>query len=404
MNTCIPLSSCAVPLSIYLHIPFCTSKCDYCDFFSQSGIAEPLMVRILEEEVRALDSSLSILTPPLIDTLYIGGGTPSVVPPTILRSFLERIFTSLPNIPAENTIEANPESFSLEFLQVIRDFPINRLSLGIQTFQPSFFPLLHRNSSPEINRKALDLVQEQWDRKLSIDLLYGIPGSTVKEALIDLEVAIRYHPHHISLYYLTPEENTRYGERIRKGELKLLSSFQEEKIRKTLLGRAKEFGYRQYEISNLAFPGEECKHNLRYWELRPYLGIGPSAVSTLPGIGNRILRITETSDLEQYGGQRDEQIQRNWEEIPPKVFLKEVFLMGLRTVFGIQRDSFLRMFGEIVEEVIPQTIQKYKRYFTMEKTRLTLTNEGRWWLNRILIDLFDEIDRFPNRIRCVWPV
>ncbi len=362
------------------------------------------MVRVLEKEVRSLDSFLSLLSPPSIDTLYIGGGTPNVVPPPILRSFLEQIFSRLPNIPTESTIEANPESVSKEFLQVIKAVPINRLSLGVQTFQNNFFSMVHRSSSPEINRKALTLIREHWDRRLSIDLLYGIPGSTVGWALEDLENAIRYHPHHISLYHLTPEENTKYGEQIRRGIMKPVSAFQEEKIRKTLLRRAREYRFYQYEISNLALPGEECRHNLRYWELRPYLGIGPSAVSTLPGLGNRILRITETTALGEYVEQQNEEIPKNWEEIPPKVFLKEVFLMGLRTVFGIQRDSFRRMFGVSIEEVIPGTVQKNSNLLKKDKIRFTLTERGRWWLNRVLIDIFDEIDQHPNPIRCGWPL
>jgi len=362
------------------------------------------MARVLEKEVRSLDSFLSILSPPLIETLYIGGGTPSVVPPPILRQFLEGIFARLPNIPTESTIEANPESVSTEFLQVIKAVPINRLSLGVQTFQNNFFPMVHRSSSQEINRKALNLIREHWDRRLSIDLLYGIPGSTVERALEDLEEAILYHPHHISLYHLTPEENTKYGKQIRRGIVKTVSASQEEKIRRNLLRRAREYGFYQYEISNFALPGEECRHNLRYWELRPYLGIGPSAVSTLPGAGNKILRITETAAIEEYGEQQNEEIPKNWEEISPKVFLKEVFLMGLRTVFGIQRDSFQRMFSVSIEEVIPGTIQKNSRFFKKDKTRFTLTERGRWWLNRVLIDIFDEIDQYSNPIRCGWPL
>lgn len=368
------------------------------------GITEPLMEAVLEEEIRRMDVYLSVLRPPSIDTLYIGGGTPSIVPPYLLGRFLERIFVRLPNTPKESTIEANPESLSIEFLDVIRGFPIDRLSAGIQTFQGSFFERFHRNSSPEINRAALTLVKEEWDRRFSIDLLYGIPGSTVQEALADLEEAVRYQPHHISLYQLTPEEDTRYGEAVQKGKVKPISSSREERMRRTLLRRAEELGFQRYEVSNLALPGYECRHNLRYWELRPYLGIGPSAVSTLPGMETGIVRLTEKANLKQYSEPHNIKNTTEWEEISAAVFMKEVFLMGLRTVRGLRRDFFQRIFGVTIEEVVPRSIQKYAPYIEQkDKISFTLTERGRSWLNRILLDLFDEIDQYPRLIHCNWP-
>jgi len=357
------------------------------------------MTGVLEEELYRLDLYLSILNPPSIETLYVGGGTPSTVPPHLLEKFLEGIFRRLPNVPKESSIEANPESLSEEFLRIIQSFPINRLSLGIQTFQSSFFQTFHRTSSPQINRKALDLLRKRWNRKFSIDLLYGIPQSTVQEALADLEEALEYHPPHLSLYQLTPEEGTKYREQVQRGKLPPLSASREEKIRRALLRRAEEAGLQPYEISNLSLPGEECRHNLRYWELRPYLGIGPSAVSTLPGKEGRILRIIETPDVHRYAVQHGMEL----EEISPVTFLKEVFLMGLRKVLGIRKDHFHHLFAISIEDVVPDTVQRHGGFFRQDETHFSLTDRGRLWLNRILIDLFDEIDQYPHPIHCAWP-
>jgi oxygen-independent coproporphyrinogen-3 oxidase len=398
-GTDLPLRSCPVPLSLYFHIPFCKSKCDYCDFYSLPGISEPIVTRVLEEELHRLDLYLSILNPPSIETLYIGGGTPSSVPPSLLGKFLDGIFRRLPNVPQESSIEANPESLSEEFIRVIQSFPLNRLSLGIQTFQSSFFQLFHRTSSPHINRRALDLLRNRWNRNFSIDLLYGIPHGTIQEALADLEEVLEYHPPHLSLYQLTSEEGTPYGEQVKKGKLPPLSASREEKIRSAWLRRAREFGLQPYEISNLALPGEECRHNLRYWELRPYLGIGPSAVSTLTGKEGRILRMTETPDVHRYA----EYHAIGLEEISPVTFLKEVFLMGLRTVRGIRRNYFRRLFNLAIEEVVPNTVERHGEFLPRDETHFSLTDRGRLWLNRILIDFFDEIDQYPHPITCAWP-
>jgi oxygen-independent coproporphyrinogen-3 oxidase len=359
------------------------------------------MERVLKEEINRLEYYLSILEPGSVETCYIGGGTPTVVPLEILYTFLEKIFRLLPNIPLEVTIEANPESLSLPFLELIQTFPINRLSVGIQTFQDKFLNNLHRISSGTINRKALELIHSYWKGNLNVDILYGFPGSTVQEAEKDKEEIAQFMPHHLSLYCLTPEPGTRYEQYLREGRLTPLSFTQEEAIRRFWHRWLKEEGYVHYEISNFSLPSYECRHNLRYWRLEPYLGIGPSAVSTLPGTEGRIIRMTEWRDVEQYGGSFSSTV--SLEYLSPVTFLKDYFLMGLRPLQGIEEAEFSRIFSFPPEKIIPRTLEKYKKYFRFKNGYVFLNSSGRLIMNRILVDIFLEIDDISVPIPCAWP-
>ena len=306
--------------NIYIHIPFCGSKCDYCGFYSESS---PSSNRI-EQFLNKLEGQLTALelTKP-VNTLFLGGGTPSLLSPEELQRLYTMVKNNIPlNSETEISMECNPETLCSERLAVIKPM-INRMSIGVQSFSDNFLDVLGRSSSREHIEKALRLVKDFSFENLSIDLIYGIPGQTQEDWLSGLQLAVDSNVKHISCYSLTLEEGSELVNNI--------DNFApvEDDASAEIWIKTGEFlgkqGFSRYEVSNYSRPGAECRHNVNIWHGQTYLGLGPAA-SSFDGR----TRWTEPASLDDWlmGKEAEKDI------IDPEYRLIEIFIIGLRTVEG----------------------------------------------------------------------
>ena len=371
-------------LSLYVHIPFCRSKCPYCDFFSLAGSDRSVMEHVLAETTAQLENFREWLEPSRIHTIYVGGGTPSILPDALLRRLFSAIRSFTDGLTEESlewTVEANPESLDEEFLQTCTEFGVTRVSLGLQSMQEHLLRSLGRPGDAVANRKALRLLAARWDRRVNLDLLAGIPGQDLALLRNDLNQAIDQRPGHISFYALTPIADTSLESQIdpELQEQLWLAGYQQ----------LEESGYRNYEISNFARPGEECRHNLRYWRLQPYLGVGPGAVSTLPGREGEVYRLSNPEELDPFLTGRGGLWGIQAERISPKDFLFETLMMGLRLREGLSRECFRLRFGESLEAMIPGLWPQWQDRGLVAATssHYALNAQGRLILDRLLLEL-----------------
>lgn len=362
------------PIGLYIHVPFCRAKCSWCAFCSVEGTGktEAWLQRILVQ----LE-----LTSASWATVYIGGGTPSVLSPEQLDRLLTAV--ALCRIPdSEATVEANPESLTAGHLEVLEKHEVSRLSLGIQSYQED---ILQRHGRPT-RRHHLDQARRMvrsWSGSLSLDLICGLAGQTEAGQRYDLEQALDWNPDHISFYSLTLEDGTPLAHSLRTGQCRLpdeddADSWWHEGVR--FLENA---GLRQYEVSNFSRPGRESVHNQRYWNLEPWLGLGPSAVSLLPGEGG-FEYWTETENLGEWLKGRPATVERP----TPLEFAKDQLLSGLRQRGGVPSTPWLSL--------LPQTLEKWRGRVLVEKDRLFLSREAFLFLDAFLRQAFAELDERPE--------
>ena len=266
---------------LYLHIPFCKSKCPYCDFYSLTDLSlMPAWLEALKREVLLYKDTF-----PCFDTLYLGGGTPSLVDPrqlAILMACLRRQFDFAPD--TEFTLEANPDDLTPEKLRVYRDLGINRLSLGVQSFDDQELASLGRRHTARQAERALKWSRAAGFTNLGIDLIYGLPGQTEEAWGRNFKKALRFNPEHLSCYQLTLEEGTPLGARAAQGYIQLPGEATQRRLFLKTSRFLAEHGYLHYEVSNFA-RGEAhfSRHSRKYWRHTPYLGLGPGAHSYLNG-------------------------------------------------------------------------------------------------------------------------
>lgn len=383
----------SVPLSLYVHLPFCRSKCPYCDFFSVACERNEDMDRVVDGILEELAWFAERLRPPAVPTVYIGGGTPSLLPERSLQRLLSGIHSFAPR-PAEWTVEANPESLSLAFLETCAQQGVDRLSLGVQSGRDRLLQVLGRPGDEAANRLALERIASAWRRRLNLDFLVGIPGQSQADLFRDLRQARESGAGHVSLYALTPPPGTALAEAVQedaRDELWLAGFRQLESE-----------GYPNYEVANFARPGQECQHNLRYWRLEPYLGVGPGAVSTLPGSGGEVFRLYHSEDLSTY-------LPGNFwglrlEEIRPKEFLMETLMMGFRLRGGIDAGQFSRRFGQPLPELLPRLWRDWVEHGFMREdpAAYAFSDHGRLMLNRRLLEAQEALEALDEpAVR--WP-
>ena len=263
----------ALPLSLYVHIPWCVQKCPYCDFNSheaRGGIPEAEYIAAL---IADLESALPLVWGRKVSSIFFGGGTPSLLSGEALDQLLTAIRMRLPLLPeAEITLEANPGTVEADKFAAFRAAGINRLSLGIQSFNPAHLKALGRIHDGDEARRAIEIAAAHFDN-FNLDLMYGLPGQTLGEALHDVETALAFAPTHLSCYQLTLEPNTAFAARPPElPESDICADMQE-----AIEARLAAAGFTHYETSAFAQPGRQCRHNLNYWTFGDYLGIGAGA-------------------------------------------------------------------------------------------------------------------------------
>ena len=386
--------------SLYIHVPFCRSFCDYCDFYSvfldSSGEGRALMERYIDTLTGDARRLFRTLPPSRVPTVYIGGGTPPVLGPDGMGRLLAALNGLLP--PAEDrewTLEANAESLDRAFLRVCREGGVNRLSLGIQSFSPHSRTLVHRGGGVEAIKHGLDLAAEFFPANFSVDLMAGLPGQDSGVLLGDIKRVLAFHPAHVSLYALTLEEGTPLWDR--RGELAPRETADSLWItgRDALEGA----GYGQYEVSNFSLAGKESRHNLRYWMMKNWLALGPSGSGTLIDEGRGTgLRFSWPADLESWlsSGGSSRGVLPAAETLDRLTLMKESLLMGFRCTRGPEAGLFARRFGLSLEEAVPQTLAKYRdRGLAVPGDRgegWALSKEGLLFLDPFLVEAFGELD------------
>ena len=369
---------------IYIHIPFCKRRCIYCDFFSTTqSEKKPTYVHSLCQE---LEMRENYLEGEEIETIYLGGGTPS----QLTEEELNEIFTSLYNIykvkeDAEITLEANPDDLTPEYVSMLRRLPINRISMGIQTFQEETLKLLHRRHTARQAIEAFQRCREAGFRNISIDLMYGLPGETLDTWKEDLQQAIALHPEHISAYHLIYEEGTALWKLREEHQVEEADEDLSVTLFKTLINELKQAGYQHYEISNFCLPGLHSRHNSSYWTGKKYLGCGPSAHSF-----NGSYRQWNIASLDNYlkgiaSGKPNYEI----EELDLYTRYNDFVITSIRTCWGM---SLSRLRSEYGEELYRYCLRMAKSHLEqgvleIEKDTLRLTQEGIFISDGIMSDL-----------------
>ena len=378
-------------LGLYIHIPFCRSKCDYCDFYSLAG-AEARMDAYQKALLAHLRETAPLVRDFPVDTVYFGGGTPSFYGEKRLRELLSAIQKAfrLEKNP-EITLEANPDSVDLPALRALARTGFNRLSLGMQTLVPRELAAIHRPHTVEQGAAAVMAARQAGIKNLSLDLIYGLPGQTMGTWQYSLEHALALAPEHLSCYGLKVEEGTPLAARVAAGEALPDDDTQAELYLWTVR-RLRQAGYEQYEISNFAKPGFQSRHNLRYWELRPYLGFGPGAHSDFGG-----RRYSWVRNLEGYihGVLEGGELLDSEDFIPQRERGNEYLMLRLRTARGVREWEYR---GEYFMDFSP--IEARLREFAAQGWAEP-TGDGGWRLtpsgflvsNQLIGDLLERQER-----------
>lgn len=326
-------------LALYIHIPFCRRKCGYCSFISYAGREAdiPAYIEALKKELALRAGGQRV------NTIYFGGGTPSLLFPVQISEILRTIRAGFEVAEdAEITTEANPGTIDGPYLDAAHKTGVNRLSLGVQSLNDQELTLLGRLHNAAEAREAVGLAHTAGFDNLNLDLIYGLPGAALSDWKDTLEQAVVLCPEHLSLYALTLDEGTPLHRAVEAGEIPAPdpdAAADQYEFAEDLL---ESIGYRHYEISNWARPGCECRHNLVYWKHLPYLGVGVAAHSFLEG-----RRLANTPDISKY----IEDISRGQipidqdEEIGPDLDLAETVIMGLRLTEGVNYRDIWRTFG-----------------------------------------------------------
>ncbi len=318
-------------LGIYIHIPFCRSKCDYCDFYSLAG-REDQMDRYQKALLAHLKETAPLAQGYPVDSIYFGGGTPSYYGAKRIKELLTHL-SKLFQVEkdAEITVECNPDSVDLKSLRILRKAGVNRLSMGMQSAQEEELRAIHRIHTPQQTNQAVEAARKAKFTNLSLDLIYGLPGQTMESWKATVEHALSLIPQHLSCYGLKVEEGTPLARRVAEGEV-LPDDDQQADLYLWTVGRLERAGLPQYEISNFAKPGYESRHNLRYWLTRPYIGFGPGAHSDFGG-----RRYSFVRDLDAYirGVLEGGDIIDSSELIPQRERCGEYLMLRLRTVRGV---------------------------------------------------------------------
>ena len=356
-------------LGIYIHIPFCRSKCDYCDFYSLAG-RESDMDTYQKALLAHIRETAPLARHMEIDTIYFGGGTPSYYGAKRLKELLAALKKQFRVLrDAEITLEANPDSVEFKMLNTLRRAGFNRLSLGVQSTCDELLRCVHRPHTFQQAEQAVTAARKAKFKNLSLDLIYGLPGQTDSNWQKTLEQALSLAPDHLSCYGLKVEEGTPLHHRVLKGEVLPDDDAQADMYLWTVT-RLAQAGYPQYEISNFSRPGMQSRHNLRYWLTRPYIGFGPGAHSDFGG-----RRYSFVRDLDQYitGVLHGGNIIDSSDLIPPRERCGEYLMLRLRTTLGIEeweyRRNYLMNFDPIEAKLL-----------TYEQHGLTQRDGNRWRL------------------------
>ena len=378
-------------MELYIHIPFCVRKCTYCDFASFAG-KEHWMRSYVDLLLLECDQQLASLHNPDITSIYIGGGTPSILPAELFQCLLQGIHARFHILPdCEWTCEANPGTLTPQWLDVARQNGVNRLSMGVQAKQSSLLNILGRIHEFSDVQQSVSMAKDHGIENISLDLMFGLPGQNLDMWVETLHAALELKPRHISCYGLIPEDGTPLKRDLDTGKLTLPNENDEREMYDTAIRMLHQSGFQQYEISNFALPGYACQHNIGYWRQVYYLGLGVAASSMLPCTGYPYLRKTNPSTLEEYQSVLSGNLLPEIQFISKEEAMFETLMLGLRMNDGVNEQAFHTMHGVSLEAyrgpALRQQIQK--GLIEMSHGSYRLTRRGMDIQNSILVDLMD---------------
>jgi oxygen-independent coproporphyrinogen-3 oxidase len=388
------------PLSIYIHVPFCTLKCSYCDFNSYAGLEElvPAYVDALVVEM-GLWSRFAAGRP--VPTVFFGGGTPSLLPIEYLKRIVAALHDRFDIEPgAEVTLEANPGTVDLDYLRALRSMGVDRVSFGVQSFHDDELRALDRIHSAAEAEEAYRWAREAGFQRVNLDLIYGLPQQPMERWQASLERAIALAPDHLSLYALTVEDGTKLAYDVDHGRAPEPDPDAQAEMYEWSCERLARAGYRQYEISNWAAPGQECRHNLVYWRNGDWLGLGPGAHSHLAGA-----RFADVYSPKQYVAALENASPPQSDDLPsllrslpqvtfveeaaPELARADTLIMGLRLNEGLSLDEVRRRFGDATPDAV---FEEMTAAGLLERSngRIRLTDHGRLLANEVFVRLLPD--------------
>lgn len=370
---------------VYIHIPFCRKRCHYCDFYKSldTGLVKPFVSALLSEiELRA-----DYLEGEKVDTIYLGGGTPSILENSMTREIIEKLHSKF-NISAdaEITIEVNPDDTSRQYyLSILRE-GFNRLSIGVQSWDDRILELLNRRHNSEAAvQSVIDAISAGFSN-ISLDLIYGIPGLASEEWEKILDQTFKLKINHLSAYHMTIEKETMFGKMVKQGEMREIEEQESETQFNMLINKAAEAGFVQYEISNFCRDELYSRHNTNYWKQVPYIGLGPSAHSY-----NGFSRQWNVADINSYIksiGKGRVMFER--EILDSKMRYNEYVMTSLRTMWGADLEYVESGFNKESHDYLLNMASRFIRYGMVVKTgqnRLLLTDQGKMISDNIISEL-----------------
>ena len=359
-------------LGIYVHIPFCKSKCYYCDFLSYSSKEDnykayiDALINEMEAHRIKADKDLAITT------IFIGGGTPSVLPPILLEKLLVSINENF-NIgdKAEYTIEANPGTLTDEKLKIMKKYGVNRISIGGQTYDEGLLKTIGRCHQGQDITNSFLLARRYGFNNINLDLMFALPGQSLDQLKETLDKVVKLSPEHISAYSLIVEEGTPFGELEEKGQLSLPSEDEERAMYYLIEDYLKENGYSKYEVSNFSKEGKFSRHNINNWKTCEYIGLGLAAHSYYKGY-----RYSNTCNMDQYieNSRNLQDIQEDRQHVGLKAQMEEFMFLGLRLTEGIDIREFEKRFKKSIYSIYGAQIKNHL------KNNLLAKGNGRIWL------------------------
>lgn len=358
-------------ISLYIHIPFCIRKCLYCDFPSFSGM-ESIFDDYVRMLCREIDETYSDYRGMEVKSIFVGGGTPSVLPPALLGRISDKIFSRFDvDSKAEITIETNPGTLDAKKLAEMKSMYFNRLSMGLQAWQDRLLKKLGRiHTADEFETNFLQ-VRDAGFKNINVDLMFALPAQSLDDWQETLEKVMKLRPEHISAYSLIIEEGTPFFDMFDRGELKETDEDTDRKMYYLAKEMLSDKGYKQYEISNFAKEGFECYHNKVYWRTEEYQGFGLGAHSYSDGV-----RFHNTYDMKEY--LRGEGLRMDKEFLSLQEKQEEFMFMGLRMNEGVSEAEFLRRFGESMDSAYGDEIKELisEELLVKKDGRLSLTDRG----------------------------
>ncbi|HEX9058958.1 MAG TPA: radical SAM family heme chaperone HemW [Clostridia bacterium] len=372
-------------IGVYIHVPFCRAKCSYCDFNSYPG-KENLAQQYFDALKKEIALSAEALKGLTIKSVFIGGGTPSLVKTEFIYEVLNELdrFTSIDS-KAEISIETNPGTLTYDKLYAYKSMGINRLSVGLQSADNELLLKLGRIHSVEEFYNNYRLALKAGFDNINIDLIFGIPGQTFENWTNTLNSVIQINPSHLSCYSLKIEEDTVFGKMLDAGDIKPIEDEKDREMYHETIRILGDSGYRHYEISNFARDGYECRHNLIYWNAEEYIGYGAGAHSYFMGI-----RYNNEYSVEKYIEKiyKDQNIRENESYIDMNESMSEYMLLGLRLIDGVSLERFRERFNQDIPDAFKDSINMLskKGLLTSDWGIVKLTSKGLDLANEVFME------------------